>query len=183
MHTPSICLTKWLRTLWACVGLHSTMGEHVRFRCPAWPNDLLHWTQGYALFLLWVIGCELKCAAWLNAFLHSEQAWALTRPWVSMCCFRLKAWPNEFPNSAHLCTSSSVCILSPLLFRFCLVLTWNTRYCDSNLLIDYMHFSFLKVHTELSFKNGPLLPTRVSVHISLVWNTLVSHLSPETLRH
>ena len=46
-----------------------------------------------------------------------------------------------------------------------------------------MHFSFLKVHAELSLVLGPLLPTRVSVHISLVWNTLVSQLSPQTIRH
>ena len=38
------------------------------FREPATPNDLLHWTQLYALSLLWVTKtmCLLRSPAWLN---------------------------------------------------------------------------------------------------------------------
>ena len=33
------------------------------FRCAAWPNDLLHWTQTYGLSLLWVSMWIFRCAA------------------------------------------------------------------------------------------------------------------------
>ena len=56
------------------------------FRCAAWPNDLLHWTQTYGLSLLWVSMWISRCAARPNVLLQAEQ----------MCIFFLCGWACAF---------------------------------------------------------------------------------------
>ena len=52
------------------------------FRWPAWPNDLLQWTQLYALSLLWVTLCFYRLYARPNNLLHSEQMCIFTSSWL-----------------------------------------------------------------------------------------------------
>ena len=91
VHPQWSCFTNWLLTFWAIVTFHSTVGEHWAmsmcvFRCAAWPNDLLHWTQTYGLSLLWVSMWISRCAARPNVLLQAEQ----------MCIFFLCGWACAF---------------------------------------------------------------------------------------
>ena len=76
----NVSLTKWLTLCWAGVGLHSTVDKHVRFQIYSltkWPMAL---DTAEALVFLWVIMCTLKCPAQPNDLLHWRHQYASTFP-------------------------------------------------------------------------------------------------------
>ena len=61
------------------------------FRLPAWPNDLLHWTQVKFSSLMWVAKWLVKFPAWSNDSSHSEKK-CIFSPLFASKCLVISLW-------------------------------------------------------------------------------------------